>query len=68
MHGLNIEITPLPLSVFQKMVEDSYKASYTPQAKQVKHFFEYSSEIVATSTDEKVWFDKITNKALNWLD
>ena len=65
--GISI-IVPLPLNVFQKMVEDSYKTSYTPQPQQVKRFFEYSNEIAVTSTDEKTWFSKITNKALNWLD
>jgi len=61
-------IVPLPLNVFRKMVEDSYKASYTPQPQQVKRFFEYSNEIAITSADEKAWFSKITNKALNWLE
>ena len=74
LHKMNISyyggvstIVPLPLSIFQKMVEDSYKAAYTPQPEQVKHFFERSNEIAATSTDEKVWYQEITNEALNWL-
>jgi hypothetical protein len=49
------------------MVDDSYKASYTPQPSQVKRFFERSNEIAETSTDEKVWYKGITNEALNWL-
>jgi hypothetical protein len=60
-------IVPLPLSVFRKMVEDSYKDSYIPQPKHVKRFFERSNEIAATSTDEKAWYSEITNEALNWL-
>ena len=75
LHKMNISyyggvstIVPLPLSIFQKMIEDSYKASYTPQPQQVKHFFERSNEIVATSADEKAWYKEITNEALNWLD
>ena len=74
LHKMNISyyggvstIVPLPLSIFQKMVEDSYKASYTPQPQQVKRFFERSNEIAETSTDEKVWYQKITTEALNWL-
>jgi len=65
--GISI-ILPLPLNVFQKMVEDSYKASYTPKPQQIKHLFEYSNKIATESTDEKIWFNKITNKALNWLE
>jgi len=65
--GISI-IVPLPLSIFQKMVEDSFKASYVPQPQQVRHFFEYSNEIAITSSDEKIWFSKISNRALNWLE
>jgi hypothetical protein len=74
LHKMNISyyggvsiIVPLSLSIFQKMVEDSYKASYTPQPQQVKRFFERSNEIAERSTDEKVWYKKITNEALNWI-
>jgi len=65
--GVSI-ILPLPLNVFQKMVEDSYKASYTPNPQQIKHLFEYSSKTAIESENEKIWFNKITNKALNWLE
>ncbi|KAA6343149.1 hypothetical protein EZS27_009154 [termite gut metagenome] len=74
LHKMNINyyggvstIVPLPLTVFQKMVEDSYKVSYTPQPQQVKRFFERSNEIAATSADEKAWYQGITAEALNWL-
>jgi YD repeat-containing protein len=46
LHKMNISyyggqstIVPLPLNVFQKMVEDAYKVSYIPQPQQVMHFF-----------------------------
>ena len=75
LHKMNISyyggvstIVPLPLSVFQKMVEDSYKAAYTPQPQQVKRFFECSNVIAANSSDEKIWYKEITNKALKWLE
>ena len=49
LHNLNISyyggksvIVPLPLNVFKKMLEDSFKASYIPNPEQVKSFFEYS--------------------------
>jgi len=74
LHKMNISyyggtstIIPLPLSVFQKMVEDSYKVSYIPQPQQVKRFFERSNEIAESSTDEKGWYNEITNVALHWL-
>jgi len=75
LHKMNISyyggtstIIPLPLSVFQKMVTDSYKAIYTPQPKQVKHFFEFSNELANTTNNELEWYNGITQKALNWLE
>jgi hypothetical protein len=67
-YGGTSTIVPLPLNIFQKMVEDSYKATYTPQPQQIKNFFEYSNKIAITSIDEKTWYREITNKALNWLE
>ncbi|MDR0205795.1 MAG: AlwI family type II restriction endonuclease [Bacteroidales bacterium] len=74
LHKMNISyyggistIVPLPLSIFQKMVEDSYKVAYTPQPQHVKRFFERSNEIAARSSDESAWYQEITNEALNWL-
>ena len=75
LHKLNIvyyggksTIVPLPLSVFRKMLEDSYHASYIPDSRQVQQFFEYSEMIAEKSNDEVEWYQKITEKALNWLD
>lgn len=74
LHKMNISyyggkstIIPLPLNVFQKMVEDSYKASYTPQPQHIKHFFERSNELVETCENEQLWYEQITNEALHWL-
>ena len=74
LHNLNISyyggksvIVPLPLNVFKKMLEDSFRASYTPDSEQVKSFFEYSRNVASSSNNEKEWYDKILEKALNWL-
>ena len=74
LHKMNISyyggkstIVPLPLNVFCKMVEDSYKASYIPQPDQVKRFFERSNELVEICEDEQIWFEQIKQAALNWL-
>jgi len=74
LHKMNIQfyggtstIVPLPLSVFRKMVEDSYNANYVPEPIHVQRFFERSNEL-ANSTDNEVdWYNGITEKALNWL-
>lgn len=74
LHNLNISyyggksvIVPLPLNVFKKMLEDSFKASYTPNPEQVKSFFEYSKTVAVESHSEQEWYYKIKEKALNWL-
>lgn len=74
LHKMNIQfyggtstIVPLPLSVFRKMVEDSYNANHVPEPRHVQRFFERSNEI-ANSTDNEVdWYNGITQEALNWL-
>ncbi len=74
LHNLSISyyggksvIIPLPLSIFRKMLEDSYKASYTPNPTQVRYFFEHSRELAKTCENEITWYEQIKEKALNWL-
>ena len=75
LHNVNISyyggqsvIVPLPLKIFQKMLEDSYKANYSPNSKQVRRFFEYSERLAKTCKDENSWHEQIKAKALHWLD
>lgn len=75
LHNMNISyyggksvIIPLPLHVFQKMLEDSYMAGYTPNPLQIRRFFEYSEELAKHCADENTWYGRIKEKALNWLD
>ena len=66
-YGGKSTIIPLPLSVFTKMVQDSYNATYVPEPRHVQRFFERSNEL-ANSTDNEVdWYNGITQEALNWL-
>lgn len=75
LHKMNISyyggtstIIPLPLNLFVKMVEDSYKASYVPEPKHIQRFFERSNEIAKSTDNEEEWYNNITNEALNWLN
>lgn len=67
-YGGNSTIIPLPLNIFMKMVEDSYKADYTPKPNQVRRFFEHSQELAETSKSDTEWYEGITQSALNWLN
>lgn len=67
-YGGRSTIIPLPLNVFQKMLEDSRKASYVPQPQQVKRLFEYSNEVAASCSNENIWYEQIIVKAMHWLE
>lgn len=74
LHHLDIDfyggkstIIPIELKVFEKMVADSYKASYIPNPKQVEALFKCSERIAKTAKNEKDWYSQVTEKALNWL-
>ncbi|HNL80367.1 MAG TPA: hypothetical protein PKL69_08505, partial [Agitococcus sp.] len=74
-HKMNIQyyggtstIVPLPLNIFIKMVQDSYHASYVPEPKHIKRFFERSNELANSTNNEMDWYNKITQEALSWLN
>ena len=66
-YGGHSVIVPLELDVFIHMVEQSRRAGYIPNPKQVKKIFEYSLEQAKVSKDENEWYNKIKEKALDWL-
>lgn len=68
MYGGTSEIVPLPLNIFRKMVEDSYKAAYVPTSKHIKNFFVKCKELRDCSQDEEAWFASIQETAMNWLN
>lgn len=75
LHRLNIAyyggtsaIVPLPLGIFQKMLEDSYKASNTPNPKHVRTFFEHTKRLANICEDEKQWFENVKTAAMDWLN
>ena len=74
LHTMNIAfyggqsvIIPLELDVFINMVEQSYRAGYIPEPKQVKRIFDYSLEQAEISNDENEWYARVKEKVLNWL-
>lgn len=75
LHRMNISyyggrsvIVPLPIVTFQKMLEDSHKASYTPNPAYVRRFFEHSKKVAETCADERQWFEQMQQAALRWLE
>ncbi|MDR2673013.1 MAG: AlwI family type II restriction endonuclease [Coriobacteriales bacterium] len=67
LYGGTATIVPMQLSVFRKMLQDSYTAPYVPDPSKVKALFEYSKTIADTASDESDWYQQITGYALNWL-
>ena len=50
------------------MVEDSYKAGFTPNPEHVRLFFETSNQYAQTCQSEVDWYEKMKEKALHWLE
>ncbi|MCK9451846.1 MAG: AlwI family type II restriction endonuclease [Bacteroidales bacterium] len=74
LHKINISyyggistIVPIPLRIFMKMLEDSYKADYVPEPQNIQRFFERSNELADSTDNELDWYNSITEEALNWL-
>lgn len=74
-HHLNLKnyggkstIIPLPLRIFRKMVEDSYKACFTPSPSHIRRLFEASNEYARICESDMDWYENIIGKALHWLE
>ena len=61
-------IIPLDYEAFEKMLDDSFKAKYTPNQNQVKSIFTFSKEYAQKARGEQDWYNAVLNKALNWLE
>lgn len=74
LHHLNLSIyggkstiIPLPLAVFRKMLEDSYKADYVPNAAHVRKLFQMSETLSVQAANEREWYEQMKHYALEWL-
>ena len=67
-YGGESTIIPLDYSAFEKMLDDAFKASYTPQPEQVRRLFDFSKEYAYGARSEKEWYEAVLKRALNWLD
>lgn len=66
-YGGQSVILPLPLEVFRKMIEDSFRACYTPNPLHVQRLFEYSQTKALEAEDEQAWYSDVCTKAKSWL-
>lgn len=67
-YGGKSAIVPLPLKVFQKMLEDSYKAAYTPKPSHLRCFLDGSVALAQSCADETAWHKEVVQRALRWLE
>lgn len=67
-YGGRSVIIPMELDTFIKMVEQSYTSSYTPNPDNIKSLFVYSQKVAQESNNEVEWFEKVTQRALDWLN
>jgi len=68
IYGGKLAIVPLPLNIFRKMIEDSYKSSYSPTPNHIKTFFDDVIHLANDSSNESTWFEAVKDRALHWLD
>lgn len=61
-------IIPLDYEAFEKMLDDSFKAKYTPDQNQVKEIFTFSREYADRASGEQDWYNAVRQKVLTWLD
>ena len=61
-------IIPLDYEAFEKMLDDSFKAKYTPNQDLVKSIFTFSKEYAVKASGEQDWYNAVLNKVLNWLE
>lgn len=66
-YGGTSNIIPLELSIFRKMLEDSYKANYIPSSKQLYSFFKKANDLATTAENEQLWYEGVKELAINWL-
>lgn len=67
-YGGKSTIVPLPLAVFRKMVEDSYRAAYIPNPTHIHNFFQQSIRLANQLDNEVEWYQAVTQTALHWLE
>lgn len=67
IYGGTCTILPLSLDVFQKMVDDSYKASHTPSPAHVEALCKQAEKLASETTDPNAWHTALTEVALEWL-
>lgn len=60
-------IIPLPLNIFEQMVQAAHNASYVPTPQQVRRFFVSSIVIAMSSSSEIEWYSAIKREAVRWL-
>lgn len=68
IYGGTCTILPISLEVFQKMIDDSYKASYIPNPSQVEDLCKEAERLALNSTDPNHWYMNLTEVTLNWLN
>lgn len=66
-YGGRSVIIPIELEVFEKMLEQTGGAEYTPDVGKVRSFCEYSRMVAQSASSEMEWYEAIKNRALNWL-
>lgn len=66
-YGGRVNIIPLELATFVKMVIDSKQASYVPEPRHIEALALEARRLAGCCSDELDWFNCVRDSALNWL-
>lgn len=71
LYGGKCTIIPLRLDTFRKMLKDAVDAPTKPNPSNIKRLFEKSQKLAKecfiNDENETIWYQRITNEAMNWL-
>lgn len=66
IYGGKSVIVPIPLALFRHMLDNSFKAAYTPEPAMIRAIFEASARAAETAQDEQGWYKAVTDQVLQW--
>ncbi|MBQ9466395.1 MAG: AlwI family type II restriction endonuclease [Muribaculaceae bacterium] len=66
MYGGKLNIIPLPLNIFMKLLEASFNAQEKPRPEQILSLFKTSEQIIAQCDNEQEWYNSLLNNISIW--
>lgn len=66
MYGGKLNIIPLPLNMFKKLLEASFNAAQKPRPEHILHLFKISEAVISQCDNEQEWYSNLLNNISIW--